>query len=287
MALPAKKPTPTPAVVKPVNNMISEISEADLIDFLNVSGFSNINNNTKTTFLKLAQAHGLNPFKKEIYITGYKSRSGQEVYSVVTGYQTFIKLANKTGLLNGWKADEVRDNGQLVGAKVTIYRKDWDFPFEWTVSLSEFDKGQSVWNQMKGFMIRKVCIGQAFRLCFEGVEGIDMNGLYEEAELVGIEDENYVKQNKADKPANPAKLMLDFLTENGLTKQEAGRFVKEELELKSSDTEALQNWLDDEKALLDRIRMFTGDAAIDEEPDIFDADVEESTDTQRDIDRLF
>jgi hypothetical protein len=255
---------------------IANITEADLVEFLNISGFSSINNNTKTTFMKLAQALQLNPFKKEIYITGYKTRDNKEVYSVVTGYQTFIKLANRTGLLNGWKATEIRENGTLVGAKVTIYRKDWDFPFEWDVVLSEFDKGQSTWNSMKGFMIRKVAIGQGFRLCFEGVEGFEASGLYEEAELVGIEDAAYVKQNevksKPEPKANPAKELLDWLTNNGLERAEAGKFVKEHLKLTSKQEAEIIALLADPERLVSEVQTWKN-PPIDAEVEPTDEDI--------------
>lgn len=261
------------------NNQVAtaNISESDLVEFLNISGFSNINNNTKTTFMKLAQALQLNPFKKEIYITGYKTRDGKEIYSVVTGYQTFIKLANRTGLLNGWKATEIRENGTLVGAKVTIYRKDWDFPFEWDVALSEFDKGQSTWNSMKGFMIRKVAIGQGFRLCFEGVEGFEASGLYEEAELVGIEDAAYVKANEAkvEPKANPAKQLLDWLTDNGLERAEAGTFVKEHLKLTSKQESEILAILADPERLANEVAQWKN-PPIDAEVEPTDEEIAET-----------
>lgn len=178
---------------------LTKITEADLNEFLNMKGMSSINDQTKTTFLKLAMLYNLNPFKNEIYITGYKTKDGKEVYSVVTGYQTFIKIANKTGILDGWEAEPIKESGKLVGARVIIYRKDWTRPFKWEVSLEEFNKGQSTWNSMPEFMIKKVAIGQGFRLCFEGVEGADMSGLYEEAEIVGAEDKEYVTANLAAK----------------------------------------------------------------------------------------
>lgn len=77
-------------------------------------------------------------------------------------------------MLDGWKEPEViRDNkGIITGAKITIHRKDWSFPFEWTVNWKEVAKlnrdGQpmSSWASQPEFMIKKVAIGQGFRLAF-------------------------------------------------------------------------------------------------------------------------
>lgn len=124
-------------------------------------------------FLNIARVNNLNPFKREIYAVGYG-----ENFSIITGYQVYIDKANATGLLNGWKVETLRNEaGELTGARVIIHRRGWDNPFEWDVSLSEFAKTRfdSVskkrvlvknWAEMPEFMIKKVVIGQGFRLCF-------------------------------------------------------------------------------------------------------------------------
>jgi len=114
-------------------------------------------------FLDQAASCNLDPRKKEIYFVKY----GQQKGNVITAYHTYIQRAERTGLLDGWDAELVRnDKGDFVGAKVTIHRKDWKHPFVWDVARSEFDKKQSTWNAMPGFMLKKVCIAQAFRLAF-------------------------------------------------------------------------------------------------------------------------
>jgi hypothetical protein len=40
-----------------------------------------------------------------------------------------------TGQLDGWDVETTQK-----GAKITIYRKDFKFPFKWEVSKSEFEK---------------------------------------------------------------------------------------------------------------------------------------------------
>lgn len=115
----------------------------------------------KTMFYQLAMQFNLNPFKREIYMIPYGSG-----WNYVTGYQVYIKRADSTGLLNGWEIVPIKEGDKLLGARVTIYRKDWAYPFIWEVSLSEFKKDTATWKTMPEFMIKKVCIAQGFRMCF-------------------------------------------------------------------------------------------------------------------------
>lgn len=120
----------------------------------------------QTQFLEMAQAFGLNPFKREIYAVGYG-----ENWNIITGYEVYLKRAERIGKLDGWEAT-VEGSGENMTATVTIWRKDWKMPFKHTVLFSEVcqktkdGKLNSVWSKMPSFMCRKVGIAQAFRLCF-------------------------------------------------------------------------------------------------------------------------
>lgn len=107
----------------------------------------------------IAKSYGLNPFKREVHIIKYGSAPAQ----VVVGYEVYLKRADRTGKLNGWEITVAEDK---QSAEIVIFRKDWDKPFKWTVYRSEFDKGQANWKSMPAFMLRKVAMGQGFRLCF-------------------------------------------------------------------------------------------------------------------------
>jgi phage recombination protein Bet len=110
-------------------------------------------------FLGICKSFGLNPLKREVHLIKY----GNAPASIVTGYEVYLKRAERTGKLNGWKVDIVQDG---KAATVTIHRKDWERPFEWTAYRQEFDKGQANWKTMPLFMLRKVAMAQAFRICF-------------------------------------------------------------------------------------------------------------------------
>ena len=155
---------------------VTIIDSKTIQDFVFSTG-TTLNDKQKNMFMQLAVRNQLDPFKREIYAIPYGSD-----FNIVTGYQVYIQRAEATGKLNGWHCTTLKDaKGALIGAKIIIYRKDFDQPFEWEVSLAEFDKGQSNWKKMPEFMIKKVCIGQGFRLAFPNELG-EMPYLQEELE---------------------------------------------------------------------------------------------------------
>lgn len=144
-----------------------KVDNKTIEDFLFTSG-TKLDEKQEALFLQLALRNQLDPFKREIYAITYKNKNtGKNDLSIVTGYQVYIQRAETTGKLNGWHCEVIKDaQGVLTGATITIHRKDFEHPFEWEVSLKEFTKGQANWQQMPEFMIKKVCIGQGFRLAF-------------------------------------------------------------------------------------------------------------------------
>ncbi len=112
-------------------------------------------------FMNISKSYGLNPFKREVHWVKYGNNPGQ----IIVGYETYLKRAERTGLLDGWKC-WIEGEKQEAKAVIEIYRKDHSQPFRWEVYREEFDKGQSVWKQMWRFMLKKVAISQGFRLAF-------------------------------------------------------------------------------------------------------------------------
>ena len=112
-------------------------------------------------FMGIIKSYGLNPLKREIHFVKY----GNNAASIIVGYETYLKRAERTGKLDGWKAWIENDN---IGEKacIEIKRKDQSFPIRWEVYRSEFDKGQSTRKTMPTFMLKKVAIAQGFRLAF-------------------------------------------------------------------------------------------------------------------------
>lgn len=142
-------------------NEMTKVGEKPIIDsktideFLFTSG-TKLDVRQKQLFLKMAQLNGLNPFKREIYAIPFGSG-----FNIVTGYQVYIARAEASGKLDGW--DVIANDQEAV---ITIHRKDMTHPIVWRVMRSDFDKGVGNWVKMPDFMIKKIAIGQGFRLAF-------------------------------------------------------------------------------------------------------------------------
>jgi len=159
--------------------------EKEVMDYLDATGItSKLLENEKKMFLNIAKAFQLSPFKRELHITAFGSGDNRKC-SIITGYEVYIKRAERTGKLDGWKA-WVEGEGKELKAIVEIYRKDMKLPFRHEayyvecVQLNRDGFPNAVWNKQPRFMTKKVAIGQAFRLCFSD----DLGGMpYEEAEM--------------------------------------------------------------------------------------------------------
>jgi len=130
---------------------------------------TNLTNSEVQQFIEIAQAFGLNPFKREIYA----SKFGQS-FSIIVGFETYVKRAERSGRLSGW---HVTTSGSIVDPKtsdikatITIHRKDWEHPFVHEVYFREYvqcnREGQvnKFWREKPLTMIKKVAISQEFRL---------------------------------------------------------------------------------------------------------------------------
>ena len=149
-----------------------QINDKILVEYLDVMGITpKLEEKEKSQFLNIAKICKLNPFKREIYCTVYGEGQYKQ-FSILTGYEVYIKRAERSGQLDGWSATTSGSvaSGDLK-AIVTIYRKDRQHPFIWEVLYDECVQKtkQGVvtkfWEKAN-FMTKKVAISQGFRLCF-------------------------------------------------------------------------------------------------------------------------
>lgn len=124
-------------------------------------------------FLRICELSHLNPFKREAYIVKY----GQNPASILTGYEVYLKRAEKS---QKWDGMKVWTEGSLNGhaspptliAKIEIYRKDWTHPFCHEVEYSEYVQRKQdgspnkFWNEKPKTMLKKVVVSQGLRLAF-------------------------------------------------------------------------------------------------------------------------
>lgn len=164
--------------------------------------------------LQVAKINNLNPWKREVYFIPYdvRDKSGKVVgrkLEIVTSYTVYISRAAASGLLNGFRV-EVDPKGDY--AKVQIWRKDWDHPFEWIVFKSEVYRDTRTWKDMPKFMLRKVAISQGFRLAFpEVIAGLP----YTREELLGVDGDNNdlseIRSEESDRPESEKAAFVDRL----------------------------------------------------------------------------
>lgn len=113
------------ALVQP---QVPEVSKEKVTEYLDAFGLSaELTENEKTQFIEIACEFKLNPFKREIFCVPYGQGDSRKL-SIITGYEVYIKRAERSGKLNGWRA-YTEGSGEDLKAVVEIHRKDWDNPF--------------------------------------------------------------------------------------------------------------------------------------------------------------
>jgi phage recombination protein Bet len=166
------------------------ITEQTLFNYLDAFGLATqLDNKEKTQFVEIAKAYQLNPFKREIYCIAYGQGEKRKL-SIITGYEVYLKRAERTEKLRGWKAwtegtyivetstkevptkaggtwkKQVRVPVGDLKAIVEIRRADWTDPFVHEVYLDEYSQDNDMWANKPRTMLKKVAIAQAFRMCF-------------------------------------------------------------------------------------------------------------------------
>jgi len=142
-------------------------------------------------FLRLCQAHGLNPFLREAYLVKY---SDAQPATMVVGKEAFTQRAERHPQFDGFRAGVIVQRADaldyregafvpkgtaLVGGWAEVYRKDRSYTFRVEVAFDEYNTKQSGWQRMPGTMIRKVALVQALREAFPTA----FTGLYDAAEM--------------------------------------------------------------------------------------------------------
>lgn len=185
------------------------VTDEVLRNFL-YSSNTNLSEREQASFFQIAKAFNLNPFKREIYCIAYGEGDKRQL-SIITGYEVYIKRAERTGLLDGWKVEffgkfhketvnkeffkkdgtsyfkkvEQIVEDERCFARITIHRKDQSTPFVHDVEFAEYYQNTPMWNSKPVTMHKKVAIGQGFRLCFSD----ELAGMPYLAEEIGYNEE--------------------------------------------------------------------------------------------------
>ena len=132
-------------------------------------------------FASVALSCNLNPFRRELHAR-IRIENGLRKLSLVTGFEVYLHRASESGQLDGFSCT-VNGEGNTLKATAEVHRKDWSHPFIHEVFFDEVaqrdEQGALLpfWKRSGRYMLRKVCLSQAFRLAFpEALEGLPYEG---------------------------------------------------------------------------------------------------------------
>jgi len=183
------------AVIYEVDGNEIKLTQRIVQDFL-ANGGGNISLPEFKFFTELCKVRKLNPFLKEAYLVKY----GNNPATIVVGKDAILKRAIKhpdfngreqgiivetsNGVIENRKGTFRLSDEKIVGGWAKVYRKNWDYPVEVSVSFDEVaqKKGDGSlntnWANKGGTMVEKVALVRALREAF--VE--DFGGMIDEDE---------------------------------------------------------------------------------------------------------
>lgn len=209
---PSKK-TEAITKVEPVLDLLN-VSVEDAVQTVHQYINTKANKAEVMQFLHICRAWELDPFKREVHLVKYKE---SEPAQIVIGYEVYIKRAEKSGLLAGWKTWIENYGEQDFKACIEIKRKDWEEPFRHEVYFEEYaqytkdSSGNKILNKFwrkRRTQIIKVVISQGFRLCFStdlgnlpyAIEEMSASGAIE-GEV--IEEKPVIVEERPEKKESP------------------------------------------------------------------------------------
>ena len=223
-----------------INNAPATITDADLVMHLeNIGLLKDLKVGEKNTFIQIAKAFNLNPFKREIHVSKYG-----DTMSIIVGYETYIKRAERSGVLDGWNVattGTAKDND--LKAIITIYRKDRTQPFVWEAKYSEYVQKTKEGNPNKFWqkaetMTKKVAMAQGFRLCFND----ELGGMPYTADEMGNDAPQDIPHTEVVADIRPLKIKVIEADPFNLTPESQSELVSliksSTLDTKSADAAA-------------------------------------------------
>lgn len=212
---PARQDTERGKVTYQVAGQDVNLSYSIVKNYL-TKGNGQVTDQDLTQFISICKYNQLNPFLNEAYLVKF----GQQPAQMIVSKEALMKRAEICEKYEGIQAGiiVVRDGNvtelegcfkletdKLVGGWAKVYRSDRKFPIVSRVTLEEYDKKQSTWNEKKSTMISKVAKVQALREAFP----TQLGAMYTAEERGTIEDVAFeeVKAQKAAK-ANKQEISI-------------------------------------------------------------------------------
>lgn len=200
-----------------VNGEPVKLSGNTIKEYL-VNGGGNVSDQEVVMFMNLCKFQKLNPFLKEAFLIKFGTQPAQ----IIVSKEAFMKRAEAHQHYDGLEAGVIVERGKelvdiegavmldgdiLKGGWAKVYRKDRGRPVVSRISLKEFSKGQSTWNQMPLTMIRKTALVNALREAFPD----NLGAMYtEEEQQVSTElPQEVVVQQEIEENSNQIEVDIE------------------------------------------------------------------------------
>lgn len=163
-------------------------------------GNADVTDQELVQFISVCKFNKLNPFLNEAYLIKFKSARGDGNAQMVVSKEAFLKRAEAREQYDGIESGIIVLRGDnvvelegcfrqakdvLLGGWAKVYRKDRRIPTVSKVNLSEYDKGNSIWNEKKATMINKIAKVQALREAFPS----QLGAMYAKEETTALEQQ--------------------------------------------------------------------------------------------------
>ena len=181
---------------------IPVVTKKDIDEWLFGTG-TKLTEQQKALFYKVAISCNLNPVKREVYAIPYGSN-----FNIITGYEVYLKRAERTGLLEYWEATVEKRDDEYVGL-CTIKRRDRSRPTTIEAWFNEYNQGNNMWKTKPRTMIRKVAIAQAFRMVFSE----ELGGMPYTSDEMGAEPVTVISIEEATTKADQEDRSIGALAE--------------------------------------------------------------------------
>ena len=164
-------------------------------------GNADVTDQELVQFISVCKFNKLNPFLNEAYLIKFKSARGDGNAQMIVSKEALFKRAEACEQYDGIEAGIIVLRGDnvvelegcfrqakdvLLGGWAKVYRKDRRVPTVSKVNLSEYDKGNSIWNEKKATMISKIAKVQALREAFPS----QLGAMYAKEETSALEQQS-------------------------------------------------------------------------------------------------
>ena len=163
-------------------------------------GNADVTDQELVQFISVCKFNKLNPFLNEAYLIKFKWARGDGNAQMIVSKEALFKRAEACEQYDGIEAGIIVLRGDnvvelegcfrqakdvLLGGWAKVYRKDRRVPTVSKVNLSEYDKGNSIWNEKKATMISKIAKVQALREAFPS----QLGAMYAKEETSALEQQ--------------------------------------------------------------------------------------------------